>query len=166
MKYKFLKYILPVFAIVAMFAFAAWNNEKAEMVTLTDPDTGKVETFEFAAPRSYSKTFALDTLTGTTPDTITVPWIMASPFQYEIYMKLRKLTGTPNTKMVLDSRTVTNGIWSPIDSVTCGGADSVKVHFRLRSTVAYGTQYRVRFVRSGSHSLARNVQMTIKPPNQ
>lgn len=167
MKNKFLKYALAPLAVVLMFAFAAWNNEdEGRKVTITDSETGQVFDYMYAGNKSYQKIYSLDTLTGTTPDTIQIPWILASPFQYEFYIKLRKITGTPNTKIVLDSRTVTNGIWSPIDSVSCSGADSTKVHFRLRSTVAYASQYRMRFVRTGSHSLARNVHLNIKPPNQ
>ena len=136
------------------------DGEKVPVVTVDGED------FYYAANKSYFYDRRRDTITGTTRDTIKFPWIMASPYQYEAYVRLRKLSGTPNTKILLQSRTITNGIWSPIDSVSAAGADSTKVHFRLRGALSYGTQYQLIFVRTGSHSLERDVEIAIKPPNQ
>ncbi len=154
-----------ILAIVALFVGMSFDKSASNTYVFED-ENGVVHEYDFAPPKAYQKSFALDTLTGTTRDTVKIPWIMASPWQYEYYVKLRKLTGTPNTKILLQARTVTNGIWSPVDSVSCSGADSTKVHFRLRGTTVYGAEHQLIFVRTGSHSLARNVQVNIKPPNQ
>ena len=122
-----------ILAIVALFVGMSFDKSATNTYVFED-ENGVVHEYDFAPPKAYQKSFALDTLTGTTRDTVKIHWIMASPWQYEYYVKLRKLTGTPNTKILLQARTVTNGIWSPVDSVSCSGADSTKVHFRLRGT--------------------------------
>lgn len=163
---RFLKYAIAPAVFAVILAALAFNRNDSGVSVLTDADGGTVYEYDYAPPKSYQKIFARDTITGTTQDTVRIPWIMASPFQYEYYVRLRKLSGTPNTRVVLEARTVTNGIWSPVDSVSCSGADSVKVHFRLRGSIVYGSQHQLIFKRTGSHSLQRDIQINIKPPNQ
>lgn len=134
--------IIAVFVTLALFAFESGAAKKEALV------------------RVYPR----DTLTGTTADTIEVPWTLSSQYQYNYRIFLKKNTGTPNTKVVLDERNaVGSSLWSPIDSFTCGGADSLKYQFVLRGTHVYGVQHRLRFVRTGSHSLRRDVILRVKP---
>lgn len=164
MKFKSFKYALPLLALIAVFAFSAWDNTDRELIQ--DPETGEFYEQLFA-PNPTAGLLpvggVIDTLTGSTGKTYQVPYIFASAYQYEIYMRIKKISGTPNSKVVLDSRTVTNGTWTPIDSVSVAGADSTKLHFRFRGTNAYGNQYRYRLVKTGASSLSFKSEYNFKP---
>ena len=145
----------------ALSAFKLLSPEKS--VCIETDATGIDHVNEIFAGVPQQKTYALDTLTGTSTNTVSVPWTMASNYQYSYYFKLRKVTGPTNTKVVLDAATASaSSLWHPIDSFTVGGADSLKMHFILRGT-AYDAKHRIRFVRTGAGKLARNIELTIKP---
>lgn len=166
MKSFFLKYTAAVLVTVALLAAAAWNS-KSENTYVIEDENGITHEYDFAPPKSYQKVFARDTMSSAGSTTVDIPWIMASPYQYQYYIRLRKISGTPNTKIVLDEANSTGStLWSPIDSVSCSGADSVKVHFRLRGTTVYGVRQRLRFVKTGTNTLQRDIILNIKPPNQ
>ena len=164
--YKYLLGTLLFCAVVALFS--AFNRpeiaEAKQAVQYTD-EAGDVNTVWYAGA-NQQKIFPLDTLTTAGTTTITVPWNMASPYQYQYFFKMRKIGVTPNVKMVLDERNAANSaIWSAIDSVSMSGADSTKLHFRLRGSLAYGSFHRIRFVKTGNGAVARNVELVIKATN-
>ena len=164
MKNKYLKYALAPLVVVLMFAFAAWN--KTDRQKVQDPETGEFYEMLLSPSGTSGKLpvgGAIDTLTSSTGATYQVPYIFASAYQYEIYMWIKKISGTPNSKVVLDSRNNTNGVWTPIDSISVSGADSTKLHFRFRSTAAYGNQYRYRLVKNGASSLSFKSEYNFKP---
>ena len=156
------------FAFAAFIAFAgmlsSFDYLMPKKSVCIETDANDVEHVnEIFAGMPQQKTFSLDTLTGTSTNTVSVPWTMASNYQYSYYFKLRKVTGPTNTKVVLDAATASaSSLWHPIDSFTVGGADSLKMHFIFRGT-AYDAKHRIRFVRTGAGKLARNIEMTIKP---
>jgi hypothetical protein len=161
---------LGVFAFVALctsIAFSFKSPDVAPRVAVQYTDENDNTSTVWYAGSAQQKKFDLDTLSGgTATTTVTVPWNMSSPYQYQYFFKLRKISGTPNTKIVLDERNAANSaVWSAIDSVSCSGADSLKLNFRLRGSVVYGSYHRLRFVHTGTHSLARNMEFVIKPTN-
>jgi hypothetical protein len=158
--------IVVCLGIDGSLAFKGENlaNIEKQPVVITNED-GTTSTYYWAGT-NQQKIFALDTLTAASTTTITVPWNMSSPYQYQYFFKMRKLVGTPNTKIVLDERNAANSaIWSAIDSVSVSGADSTKLNFRLRGATTYGSFHRLRFVKTGTNTMARNVELVIKPTN-
>lgn len=176
MKHNILRYVtkntaLSTFIFVLLcigisFSFKSENLAEVEKqpVTITD-ESGNTSTFYWAGA-NQQKIFALDTLTAASTTTITVPWNMSSAYQYQYFFKMRKLVGTPNVKIVLDERNAANSaIWSAIDSVSVSGADSTKLNFRLRGSITYGSFHRLRFVKTGTNTMARNIELVIKNTN-
>jgi hypothetical protein len=162
---NYMLYTILLCAVVA--AFSAFNKPDIApetAVQYTD-ENGDVTT-EWYAGSNQQRILPLDTLTTAGTTTITVPWNMASPYQYQYFFKMRKIGVTPNVKMVLDERNAANSaIWSAIDSVSMSGADSTKLHFRLRGATTYGSFHRIRFVKTGNGAVARNTELVIKPTN-
>lgn len=165
MKFKFLKYgafAAVLLAIVAAFSF----NRTGGANLVVEDEFGNVKEY-FAPPKSYQRTYARDTMSAAGNTTVDIPWIMASPYQYNYYIRLRKLQHTPNVKVVLREANATGStLWSPIDSFTMSGADSTKVHFRLRGTTVYGARHQLLFVKTGTTTVQRDIILNIKPPNQ
>jgi hypothetical protein len=165
MKHKYFIYTALFCAAVTCFlAFSRPDVAPNQAVQYTD-EVGNTET-QWYAGSNQQKIFALDTLTTAGTTTITVPWNMASPYQYQYFFKMRKIGVTPNVKVVLDERNAANSaLWSAIDSVSMVGADSTKLNFRLRGSVTYGSFHRLRFVKVGNGGVARNTELVIKPTN-
>ena len=146
------------------FSFSTTATRYETAVTMED-ENGNAYTEMFAGT-AMQKIIALDTLTTAGTTTVSVPWNMSSPYQYQYFFKLRKIGVTPNVKIVLDERNAANSaIWSAIDSVSCSGADSTKLNFRLRGATTYGSFHRLRFVKTGAGAVARNTELVIKPTN-
>lgn len=160
---------LTLFVLICIglsFAFKkeTFSEVEKQPVVITDED-GNASTYYWAGA-NQQKIFGMDTLTTAGTTTITVPWNMSSPYQYQYFFKLRKIGVVPNIKIVLDERNAANSaIWSAIDSVSMAGADSTKLHFRLRGTNTYGSFHRLRFVKTGNGAVARNTELVIKPTN-
>ena len=162
---KYQLHAIGIVAIIFLFAgISAFDYLSPKKSVYIETDENGIEHInEMFAGMPQQKTFSLDTLTGTSTNTVSVPWTMASNYQYSYYFKLRKVTGPTNTKVVVDAATAAaSSLWHPIDSFTVGGADSLKMHFIFRGT-AYDAKHRIRFVRTGAGKLARNIEMTIKP---
>ncbi len=152
--------LLLVFA-AGMAAYTP-SVKQDRAVQVTD-EYGNVST-QFFAGAAQQKIFALDTMSAAGTTYISVPWNMSSAYQYSYFFKMRKLSGTPNTKIRLEQRNCANSaIWSAIDSVSVSGADSTKLHFRLQGTNTYGAFHRIAFVKTGTNTMARNVELNIKP---
>lgn len=150
--------------IIGSFAFKSPDVAPTEATQYTDED-GNVNTVWYAGA-NQQKIFPLDTLTTAGTTTITVPWNMSSPYQYQYFFRLRKIGVVPNIKVVLDERNAANSsIWSAIDSFSMSGADSTKLHFRLRGATTYGSFHRLRFVKTGNGAVARNSELVIKATN-
>jgi hypothetical protein len=150
-----MKYLFMAFALcLGIAAFSAFDAPQKDDVSFSSP----------AKPQQYA--FPLDTMSAAGTTYKNVPWNMASPYQYQYFVKLRKISGTPNVKIRLEERnTATSSIWSAIDSVSCSGADSVKLFFRLKGAVTYGASHRIAFVKTGTNTMARNIELNIKPTN-
>ena len=158
--------IVALFALLATMSFDRSDTEKE--VRIYDADSGMWSDYTYAAPpKSYQKVIARDTMSAAGNTTVDIPWIMASPYQYNYYVRLRKLQHTPNVKVVLrEANSTGSTLWSPIDSFTCSAADSTKVHFRLRGTHVYGARHQLLFVKTGTTTVQRDIILNIKPPNQ
>lgn len=156
---------LAFMAIASIGIFSAFTGRKAEYKTVTIEDENGKQTFIDFAGSNQQRIYALDTISAATTTYITPNWNMSSPYQYQYFFKMRKIGVTPNVKIRLEERNAANSsIWSAIDSVSMSGADSTKLHFRLRGT-AYGSFHRIAFVKTGTGAVARNVELVIKPTN-
>ena len=161
---KYVKYLLAPLAFV--LALVAFSFSPENTVTVVEDGIEK-EYIYAAAPKPYQRVIARDTISTAGNSTVDVPWVMASPYQYQYYVRLRKIGVTPNIKVVLQEANATGStLWSPIDSFSCSGADSTKVHFRLRGTTVYGAKHRLLFVKTGASTVQRDIILNIKPPNQ
>lgn len=167
-----------LFAFASAFAVLAFDKPTtthADLTTVED-ETGTKTTYDLQghvisgidafAASNQQKIFALDTMSAASTTYISVPWNMASPYQYQYFFKMRKIAGTPNVKIRLEERNIAqSSIWSAIDSVSVSGADSLKLHFRLRGTNVYGAFHRIAFVKTGTNTMARNVELNVKGTN-
>lgn len=153
--------------LVALFAAASYSSETVENTVRLEDAPGVFNDYTYApANKPLQKVFSRDSITTAGNTTVTVPWVLASPYQYQYYVRLRKIGITPNIKIVLQETNSTNStIWSPIDSVSCSGADSTKVHFRLRGTTVYGAKHRLLFVKTGATLVERDIELNVKPTN-
>ncbi len=154
--------------VIASLALSFKGFDSPDKITVISEteDGSTIVSKEFAGV-AQQKTYALDTLTTAGTYTTILPFNMASAYQYQYFLKLRKIGVTPNIKVVLDEKNAaTSSIWSAIDSFSMSGADSTKLNFRLRGSVAYGTRHRLRYVKTGNGAVARNVEIVIKPTAQ
>lgn len=157
--------IFGLFALICtMLAVSSFDTESAG--TYYDDTTGKEVEYKFATGTSEQYDRPLDTMSSAGTTYVNIPWNMKSPYQYQYFFKMRKIAGTPNVKIRLEERnTARSAIWSAIDSVSVSGADSLKLHFRLRGATTYGAFHRLAFVKTGTNTIARNVEFNIKPTN-
>ena len=156
--------IILAVACIGLFAFNGPDVAPENAVQLT----GENETVEtkFYAGAAQQKIYALDTLTTAGTYTTVIPYNLSSPYQYQYFLKMRKIGVTPNIKVVLDERNCSNSaVWSAIDSFSMVGVDSTKLNFRLRGSITYGAAHRLRFVKTGNGAVARNIEINIKPTN-
>jgi hypothetical protein len=152
-------------AFASLFFASSFDRTSTANLEVTDENGNTAEMY--LAPKSYQKVFARDSMSTAGNSTVAIPWIMASPYQYQYYIRLKKIGVTPNIKMVLqEANSTASDLWSPIDSVSCSGADSTKLHFRLRGTTTYGARHRILFVKTGTTLVQRDIILNIKPPNQ
>ena len=159
-------FIWALLLVAAIAGFSAYSPSKAfdEALTIENED-GTTTTTTFAGT-NQQKVYALDTISAATTTYVNVPWTLASPYQYQYFFKMRKIGVTPNVRIRLEERNATNSsIWSAIDSVSMSGADSTKLHFRLRGTNAYGSNHRIAFVKTGTGAVARNIEFVVKATN-
>ena len=159
-----LKYLAGPLVVVFLFIAASWNRQ--EQTVTVDEGNALVE-YSFAGLKPEQKTYARDTISAATSTTVAVPWIMASPYQYNYYVRLRKIGVTPNVKVVLQEANSTGStLWYPIDSFSCSGADSVKVNFLLRGATTYGARHRLLFTKTGTGAVQRDIILNIKPTDK
>lgn len=160
------------------FAFSAFDKPTTTQTALTDyvDENGNVITrdaygnivsgSEALAASNHQRIYALDTLTTAGTYTTVLPYNLSSAYQYQYFLKLRKIGVTPNIKVVLDERNTSNSsLWSAIDSFSMSGADSTKLNFILRGTNTYGAAHRIRYVKTGNGKVARNLEVNIKGTN-
>lgn len=155
-------------AFAALFMALAFDRPASETYVFED-ENGAVTSYDFAPPKAYQKTFTHDTLTNTEKDTLSIPWIMASPYQYSIQFKVAKISGTANNafKAVLDQANTTGSTtWMAIDSFTRTGADSLRRDWLIKGTHTYGARLRLRLIGAGTAATQYDVSANIKPPNQ
>lgn len=165
MKLSFLKYLAGPAVVILLLVAAAWNGTGEHSYLLQDAD-GITHEYFFAPPKPDQKVFPRDTISAATSTTVSVPWILASPYQYQYYVRLRKIGVTPNVKVVLQEANSTGStLWFPIDSFSCSGADSVKVNFLLRGATTYGARHRLLFTKTGTGAVQRDIILNIKPTN-
>lgn len=157
-----------LFAFACLFVAFAFDRPASQTYVFED-ENGAVSEFSYLPPKSYQKTFTHDTLTNTEKDTLVIPWILASPYQYSIQFKVAKISGNANNnfKAVLDQANTTGStLWMAIDSFTRTGADSLRRDWLIKGTHTYGARLRLRLIGAGTSSTQYDVSVNIKPPNQ
>lgn len=165
-------------ALISVFAFSAFDKPEVKHVELTNfidedgnvitrDDSGVIYTGDAAAGASnLQRIYALDTLTTAGTYTTVLPYNLSSPYQYQYFLQMKKIGVTPNLKVVLDERNTSNStLWSAIDSFSMSGADSTKLNFRLRGSIAYGAAHRLRYVKTGAGAISRKLEVNIKGTN-
>lgn len=153
----------------AVLFFAVAFDRPATQTYLLEDENGKVIENYFAPPKSYQKVYAVDTITNTEKDTLTIPYILASPYQYSYQFKVTKLTGTANNnfKVVLDqANTSASTQWMAIDSFTRTGADSLRRDWLIKGANTWGARHRLRIIGAGTNTTQYYTTYNIKPPNQ
>lgn len=132
-----------VLIATAAALFAAFGTSDTK--TITDIDGQEVSVW--GKDDAIYKAWTVDTLTTTEKDTLSLGFQLASPYQFSYQVYCKKLSGTPNLKIVLDQRnSLSNTDWVGSDSITISGADSIRTYFALRGTNSYGLQHRLRLV--------------------
>ena len=156
--------IILAVACIGLFAFNSPDVAPENAVQITG-ENDAVNT-KFYAGVAQQRIYTMDTLTTAGTYTTVLPYNLSSPYQYQYFLKLRKIGVTPNVKVVLDELNCSNSaIWSAIDSFSMSGADSTKLNFRLRGSIVYGAKHRLRYVKTGNGAVARNLEINIKPTN-
>lgn len=123
--------------------FAAFGTSEKRTVTDIDGQTYEV----WGREDQIYKAWTVDTLTTTEKDTLALGYTLSSPYQFSYQIYCKKLSGTPNLKIVLDQRnSMTNTDWLGVDSISVAGADSIRTYFAIRGTNTYGLQHRLRLV--------------------
>lgn len=154
-----------IFGLIALIAsmLAVSSFDVAEKPVQYTDEAGQTVEFAAAMGNAEQKVIALDTISSAGTTYVYVPWNMKSAYQYQYFFKMRKIGVTPNVKIRLEERNAAqSAIWSAIDSVSMSGADSTKLHFRLRGTNVYGAFHRIAFVKTGTSAVARNIEFNIK----
>lgn len=157
-----------LFAFAVLFFAVAFDRPATQSYQFED-ENGNVENLAFAPPKAFQKVWPVDTITNTEKDTLAIPWIMASPYQYSYQFWVTKLTGFNNNnfKVVLDqANTTASTQWMAIDSFTRTGADSTRRDWLIKGTNVYGARHRLRIIGASVNLTRYFVTANIKPPNQ
>jgi hypothetical protein len=143
MKLKYMAVTTAILIACAAAIFAAFNTSETRTMTDTDGIAYTIAGKEDV----ITKAWTLDTLTTTEKDTLTLGFTLASPYQYCYQLWVKKISGTPSLKVVLDQRnSLTNTDWLGCDSLTISGADSTRTFFALKGANVWGLQHRLRLV--------------------
>ena len=168
MKLAYFKpFIFPALFCLILAAIA--SDRPATETYVFEDENGAVIKYDFAPPKAYQKTFTADTLTNSEKDTLPIPWILASPYQYSYQFKVSKISGTASGsfKAILDQANTTGSTdWMPIDSFTRSGADSLRRDWLIKGANIWGARHRIRLVGANTAATKYWVTANIKPPNQ
>ncbi len=166
LNYTWAGFVLMAFA--ALFLTVAFDRPATETYLFED-ENGGITKYDFAPPKAYQKVYPVDTITNTEKDTLTLPWLLVSPYQYSYQFKVTKLTGFNNNnfKVVLDqANTSASTQWMAIDSFTRTGADSTRRDWLIKGANAWGARHRLRIIGASVNLTQYYVTANIKPPNQ
>lgn len=134
--------------VIASIAVLFSAFDRSETVTTTSEDGQMTVVYDPQGREDQIyKAWTVDTLTTTEKDTLALGYTMASPYQYCYQIYCKKLSGTPNLKIVLDQRnSMGNTDWLGVDSISVSGADSVRTYFAIKGANTWGLQHRLRLV--------------------
>lgn len=154
---------------IALFAAASYSSETAESTVRLEDEPGVFNDYVYTpANKPLQKVLAIDTITNTEKDTLAVPWVLASPYQYSYQFTVVKLTGFNNNnfKAVLDQANTTNSTrWMAVDSFIRSGADSTRRDWLLKSPDLWGAKHRIRIIGASVNLTRYTVEANIKPTN-
>lgn len=166
MKLAYIYYsILAVLALA--FGMYAFSGSETSVREFQHNDGHATVVYDFAGKESaIYKNWTVDTLTTTEKDTLALGFTLASPYQYCYQIYCKKLSGTPNLKIVLDQRnTLGNTDWLGCDSLSISGADSIRTYFALKGANTWGIQHRLRLVGTtgvNRYRITANLKKTVQ----
>lgn len=153
-------FILFAAAITAM-SFNRSSTRVAEVVDGVDYlEDAALAGESGAIPKPWRK----DTITNANNDTLSLNYILASPYQYCYQIQLTNISGTRNIKFYLEETAATGSSrWMKVDSAITSGS-TVNV-YRMRGAQVYGNKQRVIVDGTGTQSTAYQVDAWLKRSN-
>lgn len=165
MKYKFLFLASALFlGVTAIFsAFDKPEATRFDQVAQYGEDGSLTHAF---AP-SYgvvTKAWAKDTITNAANDTLNLPGVLASPYQYGYQVRITNISGTRNVKFYLEQVShATSTRWMKVDSMVTSGSTVNDYHMKAANT--YGIKHRVIVDGTGTQSTAYQLEALLKKTN-
>ena len=118
-------------------------------------------TAEPMATKSLYKTYTLDTLANAANDTLAVPWILESQYQYCFQFKVTNISGTSAIKAYLEQTNYTGSTeWTKVDSVTLAADPGSGI---MKGANVWGNKYRLIMDGSGTQSTSYRASALLKP---
>jgi len=163
---KYINYLIGPLALCALFAAISFDRpaSQKDALAVRFDENDKPEYYDFGTPKAIYKTWALDTITNTEKDTLSLPAILESQYQYSIQARVLRISGTKNVKFVLDQTNATGStVWMPVDSVSAASPDTLKTVFLMKGANVWGNKHRIRVVGTGTQSTSYQVTALYKP---
>jgi len=161
MKNKFL-FFFGALALLMTGLFAFDGGESARPVEVFDG----VEYFSDQTPAGSGAIYWPQperTITNAGKDTLTLPYILASPYQYCFQIAMSNTSGTRNVKFYLEQTAATGSTrYMKVDSaITTGSVPS----YMMRGTNVYGNKFRVLAIGAGTQVTKYRIDGLLKKTN-
>lgn len=162
MKNKFLP--LALVAFVGIMAAFAFNRSEWRVAEVEDG----VEYLESAQAAASSgavyKAWTKDTITNAANDTLTLGYILSSPYQYAFQIRMTNISGTRAVKFYLEQTAATGSTrYMKVDSAITSG--TTVNDYLMKGQNVWGNKYRIIVDGSGTQSTAYQVDGLLKKTN-
>lgn len=165
MKYKFIFLACALFlGVTAIFsAFDKPDAAQFDQMAQYDED-GSLNTVFAPSYGVVTKAWAKDTITNAANDTLELPGILASPYQYGYQVRITDISGTRNVKFYLEAVSHAKSTrWMKVDSMVTSGSTINDYHMKAANT--YGIKHRVIVDGTGTQSTAYQLDALLKKTN-
>lgn len=147
-------------ACAALFSAFAAPERMGRTVEMID-ENGNTTFLAAGAAKTLAKTYTLDTLTNAANDTLSVPWILESPYQYCYQFKVTNISGTTSIKVYLEQRNYTASTeWTKVDSVSLAADPGSGI---MKGANTWGLGHRLIVDGAGTQSTSYRASALLKP---
>lgn len=156
---------LWAFVILAAVGIAAYKPNIQTVQTAIESESGNGIAFEYApASGAIAKVWTLDTITNAENDTLTLNYILASPYSYSYQIKLANISGTRDIKFYLEQTNATGSTrWMKVDSAVTTG--STVNAYLMEGANTWGNKHRIIVDGTGTQVVSYHADGWLKKTN-
>ncbi len=164
MKFRKIDFLFAL-AFLAFAGMAAYSPSIPMETIAVESETGNGLSYEYAPVTGViAKPYTKDTITNAANDTLSLNYILASPYQYSYQIRLTNISGTRSIKFYLEQISATGSTrWMKVDSAITSG--STINDYLMKGANTWGNKHRIIVDGAGTQSTAYQVDAWLKKSN-